>query len=229
LLAAEAEAETIRVRWSRMIDGNGNSALNLESLLRAQERVALSERDYVTSMLTYNLAMIHLKKTNGTLLQSRNVVIDQVCDRCEGPSMTLDMAQADSVKPQLPPRVLARKEPESRPPTSQATIPQVVRLHVPSPQAPGSSSVSPQLTSSLAINPKAPLQRSVRQETPMVDPSLLLRSEERDSVRTAVHEQSSVTKYSVVKTSMETEIPPLDIKVFQVKNVSAMNPLQADR
>ena len=109
LLAAEAEVETIRVRWSRMIDGNGNSALNLESLLRAQERVAMSEREYVASVLTYNLAMIHLKKTNGTLLQSRNVVINQVCDECEGPSMELDMAQSPAMSapqsstPQIPP------------------------------------------------------------------------------------------------------------------------------
>ena len=48
-------------------------ALNLESLLRAQERVTASERDYVDSLLTYNLAMINLKQSNGTLLQTENV------------------------------------------------------------------------------------------------------------------------------------------------------------
>ena len=73
LAAAEAEANTIEQRWLRLIDGSGTSALNLESLLRAQERVTASERDYVDSVLTYNLAMINLKRSNGTLLQSENV------------------------------------------------------------------------------------------------------------------------------------------------------------
>ena len=73
LAAAEAEANTIEQRWLRLIDGSGTSALNLESLLRAQERVTASERDYVDSLLTYNLAMINLKRSNGTLLQTENV------------------------------------------------------------------------------------------------------------------------------------------------------------
>ncbi len=84
LAAAEAEANTIEQRWLRMVDGNGTAALNLESLLRAQERVTESERDYVTSVLTYNLAMINLKRANGTLLQSENVVMNKGCENgCE--------------------------------------------------------------------------------------------------------------------------------------------------
>ena len=77
LAAAEAEANTIEQRWLRLIDGSGTSALNLESLLRAQERVTESERDYVDSLLTYNLAMINLKRSNGTLLQSENVNVNK--------------------------------------------------------------------------------------------------------------------------------------------------------
>ena len=70
LAAAESEVNTIEKRWQRMIDGNGTSSLNLESLLRAQERVTAAEREYVTSRLTYSLAMVNLKRANGTLLQS---------------------------------------------------------------------------------------------------------------------------------------------------------------
>ena len=76
LAAAEAEAETIEQRWNRMVDGNGSAGLNLESLLRAQERVTQTERDYLTSILTYNLAMVNLKRANGTLLNSENVTVD---------------------------------------------------------------------------------------------------------------------------------------------------------
>lgn len=80
LAAAEAEANTIEQRWLRMVDGNGTASLNLESLLRAQERVTNSERDYVTSVLTYNLAMINLKRSNGTLLQTQNVSVNKSCE-----------------------------------------------------------------------------------------------------------------------------------------------------
>ena len=80
LAAAEAEANTIEQRWLRLIDGNGSGGLNLESLLRAQERVTESEREYVTSVLTYNLAMVNLKRSNGTLLKSESVIINKRCE-----------------------------------------------------------------------------------------------------------------------------------------------------
>ena len=79
LAAAEAEANTIEQRWKRIIDGDGSAALNLELLLRAQERVTEAERDYVNSLLTYNLSMINLKRSNGTLLQSESVDINKSC------------------------------------------------------------------------------------------------------------------------------------------------------
>lgn len=80
LAATEAEAKTIRERWVTMIDGRGTAALNLESLLRAQERVTDAEREYVTSVLTYNLAMVNLKRANGTLLQSESVNVSAACE-----------------------------------------------------------------------------------------------------------------------------------------------------
>ncbi len=79
LASAEAEANTIEQRWLRMVDGNGSSGLNLESLLRAQERTLDAEREYVSSILAYNLAMVNLKRTNGTLLQSENVSASESC------------------------------------------------------------------------------------------------------------------------------------------------------
>ena len=79
LVAAEAEVTTIEQRWQTMIDGNGTSSLNLESLLRAQERVTAAEREYVSTRLTYSLAVINLKRANGTLLQSENVSVTAGC------------------------------------------------------------------------------------------------------------------------------------------------------
>lgn len=93
LMAAESEAETIEVRWQRMVDGSGQSGLNLESLLRAQERVTQAEREYVTSVLTYNLAMINLRRANGTLLIAENVTIDRTCDNCAGKDLIVNKGQ----------------------------------------------------------------------------------------------------------------------------------------
>lgn len=90
LKASEQEVETIEARWARMADGSGQSALNLESLLRAQERVTEAERDYTESLLTYNLGMINLKKATGTLLQTENVSIGKTFSPQDGPSLHLD-------------------------------------------------------------------------------------------------------------------------------------------
>lgn len=69
LSAANAEVATIEARWRRMIDGDGTASLNLESLLRAQERVTEAEFGYLQSLLTYNLSFLNLKRANGTLLE----------------------------------------------------------------------------------------------------------------------------------------------------------------
>ena len=90
LRASEAEAKTIEARWAKLADGSGQSSLNLESLLRAQERVMEAERDYTESLLEYNLGMINLKKATGTLLQTENVSIGKTFSPQDGPSIHLD-------------------------------------------------------------------------------------------------------------------------------------------
>ena len=95
LSAAEAEAATIEARWSKMVGGAGQSGLNLESLLRAQERVTASEREYVTSLLTYNLAIINLKRATGTLLQSENVTVGRAESSHDAPSLILDKSPSN--------------------------------------------------------------------------------------------------------------------------------------
>ncbi len=80
LAAAETDSETIQGRWQRVANGQGSSSLTLDSLLRAQERVTQTENELLTAQLTYNLAIVNLKRVNGTLLQAENVTIDQVYD-----------------------------------------------------------------------------------------------------------------------------------------------------
>ena len=93
LAAAEAEANTIEQRWKRSVDGDGSGGLNLESLLRAQERVTAQEAEYVNSVLTYNLAMINLKRSNGTLLQSQAVNIAKGCDDRNGTCRSIELTK----------------------------------------------------------------------------------------------------------------------------------------
>lgn len=80
LVAAEAEANTIEQRWLRMADGPGTASLKLESLLRAQERVTEAEREYAAAIITYNLSLVRLKRSNGTLLRSENVSVRPGCE-----------------------------------------------------------------------------------------------------------------------------------------------------
>lgn len=99
LAAAESEITTIEQRWQRMIDGSGTSSLNLESLLRAQERVTAAEREYVTSQLTYSLAMVNLKRANGTLLQSEAISVSPTCDANGCRDINLDKGQTSQIAP----------------------------------------------------------------------------------------------------------------------------------
>ncbi len=77
LEAARAEAKTIEVRWSRVVDGSGNASLNLESLLRAQERVTDAEFDFARSLMTYNLSILNLQRANGTFLERQSIAIEK--------------------------------------------------------------------------------------------------------------------------------------------------------
>lgn len=95
LRSAEAEVDTLTNRWLRMIDGPGTSSLNLEALLRSQERVTAAETDYATSIVQYNLSLVRLKRSTGTLLQSENISVARQCeDGCPGLYATKGMQSA---------------------------------------------------------------------------------------------------------------------------------------
>ena len=73
LEAAQKELEAITARWARNVGGQGSAGLQLESLLRAQERVTQAEFEYLKSMVTYNLSVANLRRANGTLFQAQEV------------------------------------------------------------------------------------------------------------------------------------------------------------
>jgi len=87
LQAAEAEAITLRKRWDGVLGRGQNAGLNLEALLRAQERVAEFEQQYVTALITYNLAAVELRKANGTLLMSEPLIRGEVAPWRANPSV----------------------------------------------------------------------------------------------------------------------------------------------
>lgn len=80
LAAAVSDAETIEARWQRVVGGEGSASLNLESLLRAQERVTETESELLNAQLTYNLALINLRRANGTLLEVEQIDSVRACE-----------------------------------------------------------------------------------------------------------------------------------------------------
>ena len=82
-LAAKEEAMQARVdqmdyieqRWQRLPSQGTSAVLTLENLLLAQERVAAAEYDYLEAQMTYNLSLMNLKRSTGSLLQHEHVHI----------------------------------------------------------------------------------------------------------------------------------------------------------
>ena len=100
LRASEAEVETLTERWLRTIDGPGTASLNLDALLRAQERVTAAESEYVQSIVQYNLALIRMKRSAGILLKAEDISVRKVpgpdCDEIQLIRGTLDRQPADA-------------------------------------------------------------------------------------------------------------------------------------
>ncbi|MGB7346758.1 MAG: TolC family protein [Pirellulaceae bacterium] len=78
--AAEAEAETLEIRWKSLGGRDNNAGLALEALLQSQERVALSEQELAQAQLTYSLSLINLRHANGSLLQMDTGIETSVSD-----------------------------------------------------------------------------------------------------------------------------------------------------
>ena len=74
-----AKTSYIQRRWE-LLPGEGRSgSFVLEDLLAAQSQLSRAENDYLTSLVTYNLAVMNLKRATGTLLQQEQVEIGRTC------------------------------------------------------------------------------------------------------------------------------------------------------
>ena len=73
LTATKAKSDTKLRRWELMPTEGPAGSYVLEDLLAAQGQLARAESDYLTSVVTYNLALINLKRATGLLLTHERV------------------------------------------------------------------------------------------------------------------------------------------------------------
>ena len=73
LRAAESEVDFLTQRWELMPGEDRSTSLLLEDLLAAQERLAQQEFEYLNAQVQYNISIVNLKKSTGTLLQFEQV------------------------------------------------------------------------------------------------------------------------------------------------------------
>ena len=82
--ASAAQLETVSRRWERLPGEDGNGALVLENMLRAQERLMRAEYAYTQACVSYSLSQFMIKRATGELLQSENISWGDYCDEIEG-------------------------------------------------------------------------------------------------------------------------------------------------
>lgn len=78
--ARSAQLDSLTKRWRRLPGEDVTAVLALENLLVAQERLADAEFDFLQSELTYNLALMNVKRASGMLLQTEGVSISENCE-----------------------------------------------------------------------------------------------------------------------------------------------------
>ena len=93
--ASEAEVEYIRRRWEVLPGDDRSASLLIENLLQAQERLLNAENEYLSSLLTYNLAQMNHKRAIGVLLDFEQVSLCRSCDCCL-PRYSLDKPLIES-------------------------------------------------------------------------------------------------------------------------------------
>ncbi len=71
--ASNQDLDYIKTRWENLTGQDGDASLVLDNVLRAQERLALTEYELLNAQMTYNLSQMNLKRASGTLLQSEQI------------------------------------------------------------------------------------------------------------------------------------------------------------
>lgn len=78
--AAEAEIQYLENRWRHMAGDGVSGASLLHDLFQALDRFSAAEYGQLQALVTYNLALINIKKATGTLLQEQRVVMGRGCE-----------------------------------------------------------------------------------------------------------------------------------------------------
>ncbi|HRA86423.1 MAG TPA: hypothetical protein PK992_00055, partial [Planctomycetaceae bacterium] len=81
--ASLVHLETVTKRWMALPGDDGQGALMLENMLRAQDRHLRQELLLAESQATYNLSLVMLRKATGELLQSEQVTWMEYHEYCE--------------------------------------------------------------------------------------------------------------------------------------------------
>ena len=116
--STQEEVQYLHDRWLSTAGDDRTGILFLEDLLTAQQRLTISEFSYLDAEVTYNLAMINLKREMGVLLTEENITIGKATVGCL-PELILD--KQPSTVPEtieLPPQAAGqhRVEPPLPPP-----------------------------------------------------------------------------------------------------------------
>lgn len=108
--AMNAKNAYILRRWELM-PGEGRSGSHvLEDLLAAQAQLSRTESEYLSSVVTYNLALMNLKRATGMLLQHEQVSIGRFCQNCL-PTQVADKPFIERV-PMAPPTMPEEFQPD---------------------------------------------------------------------------------------------------------------------
>ena len=75
--ARAAQLDALTRRWQALPGEDVTASLALENLLDSQDRLAQAEFEFLESQLTYNLALMNIKRATGILLQAENVQIGE--------------------------------------------------------------------------------------------------------------------------------------------------------
>jgi outer membrane protein TolC len=100
--AAQSEVNYITQRWELLPGDDRAASLVLEDLLAAQDRLAIEEFEFLDALVTYNLALMNLKRATGMLLQCERVVVG-AADECGLPTLLLHKDAAHGAPAAAPP------------------------------------------------------------------------------------------------------------------------------
>ena len=78
--ARSAQLEAMTKRWRSLPGEDVSASLALENLLDLQDRLSRSEFEFLQSQLTYNLALMNLKRATGLLLRTEGIEIGEMLE-----------------------------------------------------------------------------------------------------------------------------------------------------